>query len=98
MILATYEKQPAEYKDYDIDYSQWLTPADDVINAVTATVTSTTEATPTLVVDLIQSTVYIAKLWVEGGTAGTKYKITVLMTTDGGRIDESELIFNIKDR
>lgn len=98
MILATYEKQPAEYKDYDIDYSQWLTPADDVIDAVTATVTSETEASPTLEVNLIQNTVYVSKLWVAGGTVGVKYKITVLMTTDDGRIDESELIFNIKDR
>jgi hypothetical protein len=98
MILATYEKQPAEYKDYDIDYSQWLTPADDVIASVTASVTSATQATPTLLVDLIQNSVYVTKLWVEGGTVGTKYKITVLMTTDAGRVDESELIFNIKDR
>lgn len=98
MILATYEKQPAEYKDYDIDYSQWLTPADDTISLVTTTVTSTTEAVPTLSVDLIQNTVYVSKLWVAGGTVGVKYKITVLLTTLDGRIDESELIFNIKDR
>jgi hypothetical protein len=98
MILATYEKQPAEYKDYDIDYSQWLTPADDVINTVTATVTSATQTSPTLAVNLIQNTVYVTKLWVTGGTVNTKYKITVRMTSDGGRIDESELIFNIKDR
>lgn len=98
MILATYEKQPAEYKDYDIDYSLWLTPADDVIASVNATVTSATETSPTLLVSLIQNSVYVSKLWIEGGTVGTKYKVTVLMTTDGGRIDESELIFNIKDR
>ena len=98
MILATYEKQPAEYKDYDIDYSKWLTPADDVISSVTATVTSTTEDSPTLEVDNIQNTVYVAKLWLANGTVGVKYKVTVLMTSAGGRIDESELIFNIKDR
>lgn len=98
MILATYEKQPAEYKDYDIDYSQWLIPADDTISLVTTAVTSTTEAVPTLSVDLIQNTVYVSKLWVAGGTVGVKYKITVLLTTLDGRIDESELIFNIKDR
>ena len=46
MILATYEKQPAEYKDYDIDYSQWLMPADDVISFVTTSVTSETQAVP----------------------------------------------------
>ena len=98
MILATYEKQPAEYKDYDIDYTPWLTPAEDVISSVTTVVSSTAEATPTLTVDLAQTTVYVAKLWLSGGTAGVKYKVTVRMETDAGRIDESELIFNVKDR
>jgi hypothetical protein len=43
-------------------------------------------------------TLTLAKLWISGGTVGTQYKVTVLMTSEGGRIDESELIFNIKDR
>lgn len=98
MILATYEKQPAEYKDYDIDYSQWLMPADDVISFVTTSVTSETQAVPTLVVNLVQNTVYVSKLWISGGTVNTKYKVTILMDTFDGRIDESELIFNVKDR
>lgn len=98
MILATYEKQPAEIKDYDIDYREWLAPADDIIDSVTATVTSATEDTPTLVVDSVQFTVFVAKVWLSGGTTGVKYKVTVQVQTAGGRLDESELIFNIKDR
>lgn len=98
MILATYEKQPSEIKDYDIDYREWLTPADDVVSSVTTVVSSSTEAVPTLVVDSIQSTVYLVKLWISGGTAGTKYKVTVQMTTADGRLDESELVFSVKDR
>ena len=98
MILATYEKQPAEVKDYDIDYREWLVPADDVVQSVTTAVTSATETAPTLVVDSIQMTVYVAKLWISGGTAGTKYKVTVQMETEGGRLDESELVFVVKDR
>jgi hypothetical protein len=98
MILAKYEKQPAEVKDYDIDYSDWLIPAEDTIDTITTTVTSETQATPTLEVDYTQNTITVAKLWISGGTVGTQYKITVLMTSEGGRIDESELIFSIKDR
>lgn len=98
MILAAYEKQPVERKDYDIDYSQWLIPAEDLIGEVVATVTSETEAVPTLEVDLIQHTVYVAKLWVSGGTVNTRYKVTVQLTTVGLRVDESELIFTVKDR
>jgi hypothetical protein len=98
MILAKYEKQPAEVKDYDIDYSDWLIPAEDTIDGITTTVTSETQATPTLEVDYTQQTITLAKLWISGGSVGTQYKVTVLMTSVGGRIDESELVFNIKDR
>lgn len=98
MILATYEKQPAEVKDYDIDYTQWLSPAEDVLDGVTAVVSSTAETSPTLVVDLVQHTVYVAKIWLSGGTPGVRYKVTVQAQTVGGRLDESELIFNVKDR
>ena len=98
MILAKYEKQPAEVKDYDIDYSDWLIPAEDTIDGITTVVTSETQATPTLEVDYTQNTITVAKLWVSGGTVGTQYKITVFMTSADGRIDESELIFSIKDR
>jgi hypothetical protein len=98
MILAKYEKQPAEVKDYDIDYSDWLIPAEDTIDGITTTVTSETQATPTLEVDYTQQTITLAKLWISGGTVGAQYKITVRMTSAGGRIDESELIFSIKDR
>jgi hypothetical protein len=98
MILAKYEKQPAEVKDYDIDYSDWLIPAADTINGITTAVTSETQATPTLVVDYTQQTITLSKLWISGGTVGVQYKVTVRMTSAGGRIDESELIFSIKDR
>ena len=98
MILAKYEKQPLEVKDYDIDYADWLIPAEDVIDTITTTVTSETQAVPTLEVDYTQQTITLAKLWISGGTVGTQYKVTVFMTSVGGRIDESELIFNIKDR
>ena len=98
MILAKYEKQPAEVKDYDIDYSDWLVPAADTINGITTAVTSETQATPTLIVDYTQVTITLAKLWISGGTVGVQYKVTVRMTSVGGRLDESELIFSIKDR
>ena len=98
MILAKYEKQPAEVKDYDIDYSEWLGPVADTVDIPTATVTSATEPVPTLEVDSIEQTTTAVKLWISGGTAGVSYKVTVQMTTTGGRLDESELVFKVKDR
>lgn len=98
MILAKYEKQPAEVKDYDIDYSEWLNPVVDTVSSTTAIVTSVTEAAPTLEIDSIMESSTTVKLWISGGTAGVSYKVTVQMTTTGGRLDESELVFKVKDR
>ena len=98
MILAKYEKQPAEVKDYDIDYSEWLGPVADTVASTTAIVTSVTETVPTLEIDSIMETSTTVKLWISGGTAGVSYKVTVQMTTTGGRLDESELVFKVKDR
>ena len=98
MILAKYEKQPAEVKDYDIDYSEWLGPVADTVASTTAIVTSATEAVPTLEIDSIMESSTTVKLWVSGGTGGVSYKVTVRMTTTGGRLDESELVFKVKDR
>ena len=97
MILAKYEKQPAEVKDYDIDYSEWLGPVADTVASTTAIVTSVTETVPTLEIDSIMETSTTVKLWVSGGTGGVSYKVTVQMTTAGGRLDESELVFKVKD-
>lgn len=101
MILAKYEKQPAEVKDYDIDYAEWLGPVGDTVATAVAVVTSDAEPVPTLEVDSVGTSGTTVKLWVSGGTAGVRYKITVLMTTAGAagktRKDESELVFTVKE-
>lgn len=98
MILATYEKQPAEVKDYDVDYLPWLSPMGDTIDNITATVACITDPTDTsLVIDSVANTVSLAKLWISGGTDKRKYKVTITVTTVGGRTDQSELIFKVKD-
>lgn len=101
MKLETFTKQPSEFKDYDIDYAPWLTPIDDTIDDVKVViecVTDPDESPVALVLDKEpEYTVNYLKLWFSGGTAGFKYKVTIQVTTVVGRIDESELIFKIKD-
>lgn len=99
MILQKYEKQPAERKDYDIDFSEWLSASDDTLDEVVTRVECLTDpADEALVVDLTEMTTTRLKLWLSGGTHNYKYKITALVTTVGQRTDESELIFVVKDR
>lgn len=98
MILSTYIKQPLEIKDYDIDYGPWLDPMGDTLNDVQATVECISHPEDTsLVCREILHTARVAKFWVEGGTEGRRYKLTAFAETVVGRLDESELVFVIKD-
>lgn len=99
-VLATYIKQPDEVKDYDVDYSEWLLPMGDTLDAVDPTVECLTDPLDTslIVRDIpVSITTMACKLWMTGGTNGARYKVTLLATTVGGRKDESELIFKVKD-
>ena len=101
MILATYEKQPSEEKDYDIDYSQWLLPMGDSLDEIEGVsvecITDPTDTSLVYMEALTALTATTCKLWVSGGTAGFRYKVTVQVRTVGRRLDESELIFKIRD-
>ena len=98
MILAKYEKQPVEVKDYDIDYGEWLAPVADDLDAVQTLVECLSDPNDTsLQVDSAPFTASTVKLWISGGTHGARYKVTVTVTTTYERVDQSELIFTVKD-
>lgn len=98
MKLATYTKQPSEIKDYDIDYLPWLSPMGDTLDNVETSVVCTTDPLDiSLTVDSTAITASTVKLWISGGTNNMKYKVTIKVSTPAGRIDESELVFRIKD-
>lgn len=98
MILSRFIKQPAEVKDYDVDYNEWLTPSADTLSNTTTSVLCQTDPDDTsLTIDSVQTAASAIKIWVSGGTDGARYKVTVQVDTLGGRRDESELIFVVKD-
>lgn len=87
-VIASYTQQPADRLDYDIPYE--VSSDDSVLSAVVA-------VSPVgLTVNEVVSGNTV-KLWVEGGTTGTTYKVTVTTTTSLGRIKQDELKFKIKD-
>lgn len=93
-LIATFEKQPADVLDYDIDYATWLPDNDAIASAVAAvTPTGGMEVDLTLVVE--NST--RVKLWVSGGVTGTTYKVEVTVTTDDGRVKQDEVRFRVKE-
>src|SRR5690554_4162498 len=97
-ILRDFEKQPRERKDYDVEYIKWLTRVQDVIASFKTHVECLTDPDDSsLEIYSSDYTDMTIKLWVSGGEDEQRYKVTILMTTAGGRTDESEVIFRIKD-
>lgn len=93
-LIATFEKQPADVLDYDIDYATWL-PDNDAIASVSTAVTPAggMEVDLTLVIENNTR----VKLWVSGGVTGTTYKVEVTVTTDDGRVKQDEVRFRVKE-
>ena len=91
MNLGTFKKQPVEVKDYDIDYSEWLTTGDNV-QSVDISVSPSG-----LVIDSVFVSDPRAKIWISGGTDRVSYKVTATMTTADGRVKQDEFKINVKD-
>lgn len=92
MNLGTFNKQPVEVLDYDIDYSEWLTAGDNVQSIAAPLVEPAG-----LVVDSTFVNDPVVKIWLSGGISGTTYKITVTMTTADGRVKQDEFRVKVKD-
>ncbi len=97
MILERYTKQPSERKDYTTRYDDWLISGDTIFSATATVVCLSTASNTALVVEAPVASARAVTLWVSAGTSGERYKVTVKVTTVGGRVDEYELLFNIKD-
>lgn len=90
-ILNTYIKQPSEVLDYDIEYVDFLSDGDSLFSGTA----SASPAGLTVHAPLVVGTKL--KVWVEGGTAGITYKVTILATTTLSRTKEDELVFRVKE-
>lgn len=90
-ILATYEKQPREKRWFGIDFKEQL-------DAFATTVLSYAfEADTGIEIDgdtLVDGAVL---LLFSGGTAGQKYKATVLLSTADGQKFEGDIFIKVKE-
>lgn len=102
MILGTFDKQPADALDYDIDFSAILDDGDTLASTGTPAVPTPLSVTvspsgltisPTFVINSGKT----IKQWVSGGLSGIKYKITLTATTNAGRIKQVEFVVRVKD-
>lgn len=91
MKLGSAIKQPAERRSYTINYEEALTAGDNVATA------SATVSPAGLTLEDVGVYDPRVKFWVSGGTAGTKYKVTVTVNTEDGQIFQDEVFINVKE-
>lgn len=93
MILGRFVKQPAETLDYDIDFSQFFADGDTILSVASPVISpSGLNAGGTFVI--AGTTV---KQWLTGGTDGNRYKITITVTSNAGRVKQVEFFVRVKD-
>lgn len=90
MIVATFEKQNFDEQDYDIDFNPYLSNVGDSI--ATLAVTAQDGITLGSGDKAASHTQGVVKFWISGGTSGTRYKITIQITTAATRKLEHEVI------
>lgn len=92
--MDIFYKQPVDILDYDVDYGQWLPDGDQVTSA-----NATVDIVGELQVDAIQIPVdgLTVKVWLSGGLANGRYKVTCTAMTQGGRTKEKEFLLRVKE-
>ena len=99
-LLGTATKQPREIEKYAIYYGDTIDPTDTFeIDDISIVSLDKSEITGLPVIDSYVADLINRKviMFISGGTAGSIYKVTVLIMTDSGRKLEDEFKLKVKD-
>lgn len=92
MKVGTFTKQPAERISNSIVYTDALDEGDELTSIESCTATpEDLEVSPVLV-----STDRV-RIWSQGGTDGTVYRISLTVRTAGGEILQDELMCKVRE-
>lgn len=101
-LLDRFNKQPADVKKYQIDYSEWLDTGVTVTSVATAVALLNSApgdvGEPTLSLDttsILGGDLY--QYYLSSGTDGKKYKVTFQASTSDSQVLESEIEFRVRD-
>lgn len=89
-IIERFRKQPADVQDYDIDFSPYL-----VGHGGDTVASYQVEADPGIVVQSHTHADGVVKVWLAGGMSKNAYKVTIRITTNGGRVHEVEILVTV---
>lgn len=103
-MAETFEKQPREIKDYDINSEDYFEGIDDQWASAVLEVDNVTvpplELGPGALAEyeLIGDPVLKVKVWIGGGLDREKYKVTALLTSVAGRVEEEEFYIKVREK
>ena len=103
-MSRSFNKQPREVKEYDIDGTDFFDSDADEWDTVTIEIDPVTvpplEAGPGALAEyeLIGDPKHTVKVWIGGGLDGTRYKVTALMTSVAERVEEEEFYVKVKEK
>lgn len=80
--MIVVEKTPVEVKDVDLLYHRFLKDS-DVVQSAVATITG-----GTAVVGSVEVATEQVKVWISGGDDGDDSHVSVVATTEQGRVEE----------
>ncbi|PTW53571.1 hypothetical protein C8N35_11626 [Breoghania corrubedonensis] len=82
MMLGAISKKPLDRLDYRFDFSRWM-PSGDHITGAEATIAGSTASV--FKTDWSEREVQV---WLEGGAAGERGTVTLIITTEAQRVKE----------
>lgn len=91
-ILGRFTKQPTEVLDYDVDFSEWFADRTDTLGSFAVV------AEAGITVARSTNIGNVVKVVLSGGTNGTKYKVTVrVTTTPNAYVREADFVVTVKE-
>lgn len=89
-MATTFTKDPNATLDYEIDWAAWLDGD---------TISTSTWIVPSGITDGTKSnTSTTTTIWLSGGAAGERYRITNRITTAGGRTDDRSITVRVANK
>ena len=95
-VIGRWSKSPDEQRRYGVDYSNWLN-AGERLTDVECFVSPRTSPEFTAPGVVITDNAYGVVFFVNGGVAGTTYKLVIRATTTAGQVKEDTVLYSVRE-
>jgi len=90
-------KQPSESRLYEMDFSLLLGEAETIVTVDSVTVDPAPESGGLSLDGPATAVGAVVRQRISGGTAGVRYKVTIVVTTSAANVLEGEGIMHVRD-